>query len=140
MLSILDTLPESVPSFGPNPTLTLQNHFSSWFDYLMPATHASFTFTLNRNSGAFSNTSNRGGLQPASSAPIPVNDGTPSPPGSHSWIFKLRFVTSGRPPGLIHHNNSLSINRDLLSQSFASSRDVLFFLRGGTQYSTVFSA
>ena len=98
MLSILDTLPESVPSFGPNPTLTLQNHFSSWFDYLMPATHASFTFTLNRNSGAFSNRSNRGGPKFVSWVPIPANSVilvTPLPPG-HCSISKI--IKPGRPP------------------------------------------
>ena len=33
--------------------------------------------------------------------------GHPRLADSHSWTFKPRIVTSGRPPGLICHNNSL---------------------------------
>jgi len=133
MLSIFDTLPESVPSFGPNPTLTLQNHFSSWFDYLMPTTDASFTFILNRNSGAFSITTARGGPHPSSSTPTRVLEVnvTSSTPGPHSWTFKQEMLPSGRPPGQICPHKSLPISRDLLC-------DVPFFPSVGLSHFPIY--
>ena len=70
--------------------------------------------------------------------PPPVNEITPSPPGSHSWTFKPRIVPSGRPPEPICHNESLPISRDLLSPSHVSSRDVLFFLRTDLPHSPIY--